>query len=172
VTLVPQEDLAKHFPDGAPQLGYEPQAGSPYFLMRAPLLSPFGAPCNAPPWGTLAAIDTNTGEKKWEVTLGTTRDLAPWPIWLPLGTPNLGGPITTASGLIFIGATTDFYLRAFATETGEELWRRRLPTAAHATPMTYRLTPTGKQYVVVAAGGHGILGTPPSDALMAFALPD
>ena len=172
VTLVPQEDFAKHFPEGAPQLGYEPQAGSPYFLMRAPLLSPFGAPCNPPPWGTLAAIDTNTGEKKWEVTLGTTRDLAPWPIWLPLGTPNLGGPITTASGLVFIGATTDFYLRAFSTETGEELWRRRLPTAAHATPMTYRLTPTGRQYVVVAAGGHGILGTPPNDALMAFALPE
>ena len=172
VQLVPQEDFAKHFPDGPPKVGYEPQAGSPYFLKRTPLLSPFGAPCNAPPWGQLVAVDTSTGEKKWEVTLGTTRDLAPWPIWLPLGTPNLGGPLTTASGLVFIGATTDFYVRAFSTESGEELWRRRLPTAAHATPMTYRLTPTGRQFVVIAAGGHGILGTPPNDALMAFALPE
>jgi quinoprotein glucose dehydrogenase len=171
IQLVPQADFAKNYPDGAPAYGYEPQTGAPYFLKRTPMLSPFGAPCNAPPWGTLAAIDTTTGDKKWEVTLGTTRDLAPWPIWLPLGTPNLGGPITTASGLVFIGATTDFYLRAFATDTGEQLWKTRLPTGAHSTPMTYRLTPTGRQYVVVAAGGHGILGTPPSDALVAFALP-
>jgi quinoprotein glucose dehydrogenase len=172
VKLVPQEDFAKLYPDGAPAIGYEPQEGSPYFLQRMPLLSPLGAPCNPPPWGTLAAIDTTTGDKKWEVTLGTSRDLAPWPIWLPLGTPNLGGPITTASGLVFIGATTDFYLRAFSTETGEELWKTRLPTAAQSTPMTFRLKPNGRQYVVIAAGGHGILGTPPSDALMAFALPD
>ncbi len=172
IRLVPQEEMATRYPEGAPTYGVEPQAGAPYFLERLPMLSPFGAPCNAPPWGTLAAIDTTTGEKKWEVNLGTTRDLAPWPIWLKLGTPNLGGPITTASGLIFIGATTDFYIRAFATETGKELWKRRLPTSAHATPMTYRLSPTGKQYVVIAAGGHGILGTPPNDALMAFALPD
>jgi quinoprotein glucose dehydrogenase len=171
VQLVPQEELAKQYPDGLPPQ-YEPQAGSPYALKRGLMMSPFGAPCNPPPWGELIAVDTVSGEKKWETTLGTTRDLAPWPIWLPLGTPNLGGPITTASGLVFIGATTDFYFRAFSTETGEEIWRRRLPTGAHATPMTYRLTPTGKQYVVIAAGGHGLLGSPPSDALMAFALPD
>ena len=172
IRLVPQEELAARYPDGPPAYGYEPQAGSPYFLERLPMLSPLGAPCNAPPWGTLAAIDTTTGEKKWEVTLGTSRDLAPWPIWLKTGTPNLGGPITTASGLVFIGATTDFYVRAFETETGEELWRRRLPTAAHSTPMTYRLRPNGRQFVVIAAGGHGLLNTPPGDALMAFALPE
>ncbi len=170
IQLVPRAEAEKYQTDNP--FGLEPQEGSPYALDRKPLLSPFGAPCNGPPWGTLAAIDTTTGEKKWEVTLGTTRDLAPWPIWLPLGTPNMGGPITTASGLVFIGATTDFYLRAFSTETGEELWKTRLPTAAHSTPMTYRLRPDGRQYVVIAAGGHGILGTPPNDALMAFALPD
>jgi quinoprotein glucose dehydrogenase len=169
IQLVPHEQAASHVTSNP--FGLEPQEGSPYALDRQPLLSPFGAPCTPPPWGQLAAIDTASGEKKWEVTLGTTRDRAPWPLWLPLGTPNLGGPITTASGLVFIGATTDFYLRAFATETGEELWRVRLPTGAHATPMTYRLTPTGRQFVVIAAGGHGILGTPPNDALMAFALP-
>ncbi|MBM4382438.1 MAG: pyrroloquinoline quinone-dependent dehydrogenase [Deltaproteobacteria bacterium] len=169
IQLVPQEDVASHATENP--FGIEPQAGSPYALDRMPLLSPFGAPCTPPPWGQLIAIDTVTGEKKWEVTLGTTRDQAPFPIWLPIGTPNIGGPIATASGLVFIGATTDFYLRAFSTETGEEVWKRRLPTGAHATPMTYRLTPTGRQFVVVAAGGHGILGTPPNDALMAFALP-
>jgi len=170
ITLVPREKEASYSPNNI--LGLEPQEGSPYALDRVALLSSSGAPCNPPPWGQLVAIDTATGEKKWEVTLGTTRDRAPWPIWLPLGTPNLGGPITTASGLVFIGATTDFYLRAFSTETGEELWKTRLPTGAHATPMTYRLAPTGRQFVVVAAGGHGILQTPSSDALMAFALPE
>ncbi|HEU4427363.1 MAG TPA: PQQ-binding-like beta-propeller repeat protein, partial [Myxococcota bacterium] len=173
ITLVPREQTPT-YRSRNPFGQLEPQEGSPYALDRLALLSPppFGAPCNPPPWGQLVAVDTATGEKKWEVTLGTTRDRAPWPIWRKLGTPNLGGPITTASGLVFIGATTDFYLRAFSTETGEELWKTRLPTAAHATPMTYRLTPTGRQFVVIAAGGHGILGTPPNDALMAFALPD
>ncbi len=172
VRLVPQEDMAKKYPDGPPAYGVEPQAGAPYFLERLPLLSPFGVPCNPPPWGTLAAIDTATGDKKWEVTLGTTRDLAPWPIWLRTGTPNLGGPLATASGLVFIGAATDFFVRAFDSDTGREIWKARLPTAAHATPMTYRLRPDARQFVVIAAGGHGILGTPPSDALVAFALPD
>jgi quinoprotein glucose dehydrogenase len=92
-------------------------------------------------------------------------------VWLHTGTPNLGGPLVTASGLVFIGATTDFFLRAFDEATGRELWKARLPTAGHATPMTYRLREDSKQYVVIAAGGHGILGTPPGDALIAFALP-
>ena len=113
------------------------------------------------------------GELRWEVPLGTARDLAPFPVWLfaPEGVPNIGGPITTASGLTFIGATTDRYLRAFSTETGEELWRARLPTTAHATPMTYRLREDGRQFVVIAAGGHGLIPSEPGDALIAFALP-
>ncbi|MCA9501797.1 MAG: pyrroloquinoline quinone-dependent dehydrogenase [Myxococcota bacterium] len=161
---------------GAPAFGFEPQEGTPYALERYPLLSPYlGAPCNPPPWGTLTAIDLATGDVVWDVPLGNTRDLAPWPIWWllgDLGVPNIGGPITTASGLTFIGATTDGYLRAFKTATGEELWRTRLPTSAHATPMTYRVDPAGKQYVVVAAGGHLLLGTTPGDTLIAYALPD
>jgi quinoprotein glucose dehydrogenase len=161
---------------GAPAFGFEPQAGTPYALERYPLLSPqLGAPCNPPPWGTLAAVDLATGDIVWEVPLGTARDLAPWPVWMflgDIGVPNIGGPITTASGLTFIGATTDAYLRAFKTATGEELWKARLPASAHATPMTYRLRPDGKQYVVIAAGGHMLLGTKPGDALVAYALPD
>ena len=104
--------------------------------------------------------------------LGTTRDLAPFPFWFFKGVPNMGGPITTASGLTFIAATTDYFLRAFATETGEELWRGRLPTAGHATPMSYRVRPDGRQFVVIAAGGHYSFGTPPGDHIIAFARPD
>lgn len=161
---------------GAPAFGYEPQGGTPYALERVPLLSPgLGAPCNPPPWGTLVAVDLATGDIVWDVPLGNTRDLAPWPIWWflgEMGVPNLGGPITTASGLTFIGATTDGYLRAFKTATGELLWKSRLPNSAQATPMTYRVSPEGKQYVVIAAGGHMLLGTEPGDALVAYALPD
>jgi len=159
----------------APKYGYEPQAGTPYALERRPLLSPLGAPCNPPPWGTLVGIDVATGNVRWEVPLGTARDLAPWPIWAMLGNlgvPNLGGPITTASGVTFIAATTDNYLRAFATDTGEELWKGRLPYSGHATPMTYRLRPDARQFVVIAAGGHMLFGKQPGDALVAFSLPD
>jgi quinoprotein glucose dehydrogenase len=115
-----------------------------------------------------------TGEVAWEVPLGTTRDMAPFPVWLFLGTmgvPNQGGAITTASGLTFIAAATDQYLRAFDTASGEELWRARLPNGGHATPMTYRLHEDGRQYVVVAAGGHGMFQRKTGDALVAFALP-
>jgi quinoprotein glucose dehydrogenase len=105
----------------------------------------------------------------WVSTLGTTRDQAPFPLWFEYGAPNLGGSIATASGLIFIGATTDKFLRAFDSATGEEIWTQRLPYTANATPLTYRLRPDSKQYVVVAAGGHG--WSEPGDALMAFALP-
>jgi quinoprotein glucose dehydrogenase len=178
IRMVPRAEFDAMVDDlgGVPKYGFEPQAGTPYALERYPLLSPhLGAPCNPPPWGTLVAVDLASGDVVWEVPLGTSRNLAPWPIsWFlgDIGVPNLGGPITTASGLTFIGATTDGYLRAFKTATGEELWRAALPTSAHATPMTYRLRPDGRQYVVVAAGGHMLLGTEPGDALIAFALPD
>jgi quinoprotein glucose dehydrogenase len=172
VRLVPRADFEAQFGDHPPAYGWEPQAGTPYALERVPLLSPLGAPCNPPPWGELVGIELGTGRVLWRTALGTTRDLAPWPFWLATGTPNLGGPMLTASGLAFIGATTDHFLRAFDVASGAELWRARLPTSAHATPMTYRLRPDAKQYVVIAAGGHGLLGTPPGDALLAFALED
>ncbi|MEO8411987.1 MAG: PQQ-binding-like beta-propeller repeat protein, partial [Propionivibrio sp.] len=117
----------------------------------------------------LAALDLRGKRVSWEVPLGTTEDLLPLGVALKTGTPNFGGPIATAGGLVFIGAAMDRYLRAFDAHSGAELWRGRLPAPATATPMTY--TWQGRQYVVVAAGGHGESGTAVSDAIVAFALP-
>lgn len=171
VRLIPREEFEALDPGSVvyPDELY-PAAGTPYGVERKSLLSNFGAPCIAPPWGTLTAVDLRTGAVLWEVPLGTTRDQAPWPLWLTLGSPNLGGPIATASGLVFIGATTDRFLRAFEADTGEEVWRARLPFTANSTPATYRLRPDGRQFVVVAAGGHG--WSEPGDAVIAFALPE
>jgi quinoprotein glucose dehydrogenase len=158
--------------DGDPTLEFAPQAGTPYGMRRRPLLSPFMIPCNPPPWGTLASVDLAAGTLRWESALGTTRDLAPVPIGLAWGTPNMGGPIVTAGGVVFIGAAMDDYLRAFDAESGEELWKGRLPAGGQATPMTYKLPgPTGRQLVVIAAGGHGKMGSKLGDSLVAFALP-
>lgn len=99
------------------------------------------------------------------------RDIAPVPIPWELGTPSMGGPMITAAGLVFIGGAMDNYLRAFDIDTGKELWKGRLPAGGQATPMTYQLRPDGKQYVVIAAGGHGRLGTTLGDSIVAFALP-
>jgi quinoprotein glucose dehydrogenase len=167
--LLRREDVA----DGerTKYIGTSPQAGTPYAVRQDVPLSPFGVPCTPPPWGTLLAVDFAAGRVRWEVPFGTTRDLAPVPIPLRFGLPNMGGPIVTASGLVFIGAALDDYLRAYDVETGEELWRDRLPAGGQATPMTYRLRDDGRQYVVLAAGGHGTLGTTPGDWVIAWALP-
>jgi quinoprotein glucose dehydrogenase len=151
-------------------LEFYPMRGTPYGAYRGPVLSPLGAPCNPPPWGTLVGVDLASGEVLWESVLGTTRDMAPFPIWLRLGTPNFGGgSIVTASGLVFIAATTDKFLRAFDLADGEEIWSHRLPFTGNATPLTYRIRRDGRQFVVIAAGGHGFSAS--GDALVAFALP-
>ena len=170
VRLVPRDEFESLDPGSVvyPDELY-PQAGAPYGLKRHPLLSSFGAPCNPPPWGTLTSVDLRSGEVLWESVLGTTRDAAPWPLWLRYGAPNLGGSIVTAGGLIFIAATLDRFIRAFDARTGEEIWTERLPFTGNSTPMTYRLRPEGRQYLVIAAGGHG--WSESGDALTAFALP-
>jgi quinoprotein glucose dehydrogenase len=157
--------------DGSRVLATAAQEGTPYKAVFGVLVSPFGIPCNPPPWGALAALDLEERALRWEVPLGTTRDLAPLGISLPWGVPNMGGPIATASGLVFIAAALDDYLRAFETETGRELWRGRLPAGGQATPMTYRVRANGRQLVVVAAGGHASMRTRRGDSLVAFALP-
>lgn len=146
------------------------QRGTPYGMARKIFLSEAGLPCTRPPWGSIAAVDFSTGEILWKKPLGTIQDTAPALVpnfeW---GVPNSGGPLTTGSGLIFVGASADYYFRAFATDTGESLWEYRLPTGANATPMSYEHE--GKQYVAVAVGGHSGLGTRRHDAFMVFSLP-
>lgn len=170
VTLIPRERY-----NGAGErdrrIEYGRQAGTPYAMRREALLSPLGIPCNPPPWGTLAGVDVASGAVRWEVPLGTIRDLAPVPLSIRWGTPNMGGPIVTASGLVFIGAAMDNYLRAFDSDTGRELWKGRLPAGGQATPMTYRVREGGRQFVVIAAGGHNRMGTRLGDYVVAFALP-
>jgi quinoprotein glucose dehydrogenase len=171
--LIPRATLEAGRPDLPDDASISQMRGTPYGLFRVPaLVSPLGLPCTKPPWGTLLAVDTATGQVKWEVPLGTVRDLAPVPLPLTWGTPNLGGPIVTQGGLVFIAAAMDNYLRAFDVETGQELWRGRLPAGGQATPMSYRLGENDRQFVVIAAGGHGRLGTDIGDSVVAFALPE
>jgi quinoprotein glucose dehydrogenase len=158
--------------DGARFLSLALMEGTPYVARFGVLVSPFGIPCNPPPWGALAALDLEARELRWEVTLGTTRDLAPLGIAMPWGTPGMGGPLATAGGLVFVGAALDDVLRAFDSETGEELWSGRLPAGGQATPMTYRVREGGRQFVVIAAGGHSQLRTTRGDSVVAFALPE
>jgi quinoprotein glucose dehydrogenase len=153
VTLIPRKDYDRES-HANPGVEIAPQRGTPYAVRREALLSPLGIPCNPPPWGQLVAIELQTGEIAWDVTFGTTRDLAPVPISVKWGTPSIGGPLVTASGLIFIGAAMDNYIRAFDIETGEELWKGRLPAGGQASPMSFRLQKDSKQFVVIAAGGH------------------
>jgi quinoprotein glucose dehydrogenase len=170
VKLVPREQAAAERKSN-PKPEYGAQRGTPYAMRRSMVMSPLGLPCSPPPWGTLAAVDISTGKIRWQVTLGTTRDLAPLGIAMKWGTPNIGGPVTTAGGVTFIAATLDNYLRAFDTETGEELWKGRLPAGSQATPMSYRSRDGGRQYVVIAAGGHAKLDNKLGDYVVAFALP-
>lgn len=145
-----------------------PQRGTAFGMMRTLLLSPIGVPCNPPPWGALTAVDMKSGEIKWEVPLGTTEEQIPL-LSLAYGMPGVGGPMTTASGLVFIGAASDSYLRAFDIETGKELWKGKLPAGGQATPMSYQHE--GKQYVLIAAGGHSTFGTKLGDSIVAYTLP-
>jgi quinoprotein glucose dehydrogenase len=147
-------------------------AGTPYSFEFAPLMSPSFAPCTSPPWGELAAIDlTGDTDTAWRFALGTLDGLSPIPIPLNFGTPLAGGPTATAGGVVFIGASSDEKFRAFDTDTGEKLWEVDTPAPAQATPMTYEVD--GRQYVVVAAGGHIFKGfNNVSDWIVAYALPD
>ena len=146
-----------------------PQRGAPYGMMRELLVSPLGLPCNPPPWGVLTALDLGSRKILWQVPLGTTEEINPLGLARHIGAPTFGGPLATASGLVFIGAALDDYLRAFDAKTGAELWTGRLPSAGIATPTSYLWQ--GRQYVVIGAGGHGEAGAPAGDTLVAFTLP-
>ena len=171
VRLVPRaefDDESRRTDDGE----YAVQRGSPYGMFRRFLQAPSGLPCVRPPWGVLTAVDLAAGAIRWQVPLGSMRGFGGVSGDVPPGSFSLGGPIVTAGDLVFIAGTFDPYLRAFDLVTGRELWKGELPASGHATPITYQLRATGRQYVVIAAGGHAkIPEEKVSDALVAFALP-
>lgn len=174
VKLIPKAEVdpeyARRPEAGAPMQGPGYLGGTPYGVKQGPLMSPSFTPCTAPPWNMLVAVDMVSGEIRWKIPFGRLDKLMPFPIPLNLGGPSAGGPIVTASGLIFIGATPDDRVHAYDIETGEELWEMRAPTSAMATPMTYEVD--GRQYVVFAAGGHSWYDAKGvDDYVLAYALP-
>jgi len=161
--LIPRESCG--------QSGKEmPQRGTPYCVLIDLLASPLGAPCTAPPWGTLAAIDLRSGDELWRVPLGTLEGMIPLIGRWFKGSPGFGGSLLTKSGLIFTAATSDPYLRIIDATNGEELAKFALPTQAASVPMSYRIDKNGKQFVVLAVGGHWTGTAPSGDYLIAFAL--
>ncbi len=150
------------------------QQGVPYAAIMRPFMSPLGVPCQRPPWGMIAGVDLKTRALLWSKPFGTGRDSGPFGLPsmlpIPIGVPNMGGSVTTASGLTFVAATHDRYLRVLDTLTGRELRRLRLPAGGQATPMSFR-SASGRQFVVIAAGGNPGLGTKAGDAVIAYALP-
>ena len=184
--LIPREQAnnKKAFPRGDPRGGsmggghgsLDPQAGTPYAISvnpgwRLPLT---GLLCKQPPYGGMRAIDMRTGRTVWDRPFGTARKNGPWgiPSMLPvtIGTPNNGGAVITAAGVLFIAAATDDLIRAIDLRTGETIWQDVLPAGGQATPMTYEMN--GKQYLVIMAGGHHFMETPVGDEVIAYALPD
>lgn len=152
-----------------------PQEGTPFALLTGPFLSPLNVPCTEPPFGMIGVVDLTTGKMKWQRPLGTSADSGPFGsksfLPLPMGVPNTGGAVTTRSGLIFIAATQERAFRAFDINTGKLVWRVPLPAGGHATPMTYVSKKSGRQFVVIAAGGNAPLSSGAGDYVMAFALP-
>ncbi|WP_449103517.1 membrane-bound PQQ-dependent dehydrogenase, glucose/quinate/shikimate family [Pseudomonas veronii] len=159
---------------GADVAGGVPQAGTPYAADISPFMSIFGAPCLNPPYGLVTAVDLNTKKVVWSKRLDNAYDSGLFGITshlpIPMGSPNLGGSLTTRGGLVFISGGQELSLRAMDLRTGNVLWRGRLPAGGQATPMTYLSPQSGDQFVVIAAGGHNLMLTQPGDAIVAYKL--
>ena len=123
----------------------------------------------------MTTIDISAERQLWQVPHGTIRDISPVPLPLALGVPGVGAPIVTSTGLVFLAGAWENAIRAFDSDTGDELWLGRLPAGPHATPMSYLVDLEdggSRQFVVIAAGGHGRIGSDFGDHVVAFALPD
>jgi quinoprotein glucose dehydrogenase len=166
--LVPVPEGGKHIEGGRLDFLTRPLHGTPYRMTGEVFLSPLGVPCVPPPWGELTALDLVSGKTLWRIPLGhVIRGAIKSPdAW---GSPGYGGPLVTAGGVIFIGATFDSRFRAFNIDNGRLLWEAGLPAPAIAVPMTYEVA--GRQYIVIAAGGTAYGDDKLADALVAYALP-
>jgi quinoprotein glucose dehydrogenase len=153
-----------------------PMAGTPYYLAQFPFLSPIFVPCQRPPFGTISVFDIASRQLLWSKPLGTAAGSGPLGlashIPLRLGAPNFGGSLTTAGGLVFIAATQDHRLRAFDIGNGREVWSADLPAVGASMPISYVSPVSGRQYIVIAAGGHFAIPGPDASAILAYALPD
>lgn len=183
VRLAYKYNLIKRTPETATQRLFT-KDGTPYWnenfdgdyaIHIQQLSSSLGIPCIAPPWGRMVGVDLKTGKTEWLRRVGTTKNLKTsflpgrFPIGFPMGMVAHGGPLTTAGDLVFHGATADNFFRAYDISTGKLLWETELPAGGQATPSTY-MGADNKQYVVIAAGGHGSLGTKEGDAVVAYRL--
>jgi quinate dehydrogenase (quinone) len=137
--------------------GAVPMTGAPYWIMKDRFLSVLKVPCQKPPVGTMTAVDLKTQKVAWQKPMGTVQDTGPLGLKMglpvPIGMPTIGGSMATQGGLVFFAATLDYYLRAIDSATGKELWRGRLPVGSQATPISHKSPATGKQYVLITAGG-------------------
>ena len=171
----PEQDQEKRLftKDGKPY--WNENFNGDYAIRISRLASGLGIPCTAPPWGSMVGVDLNTGKTEWKRRVGTTKNLKTtfmedrFPVGFPMGMVAHGGPLVTAGGLVFHGATADNFIRAYDVNTGEVLWQYELPAGGQATPSTYTGS-DGKQYVIISAGGHGSLGTTLGDSVIAFRL--
>lgn len=173
VELIPREQADQAGPSAAHN-GFQQQKGTPYGVVKNGFMSPLGVPCHQPPYGTMTAIDLAARQIVWQVPMGTLQDTGPLGMKtglpIPVGMPTLGGPVTTSGGIVFYAGTQDYYLRAIDVATGEELWKGRLPVGAQTTPMSYVSPESGRQFVVVSAGGAR-QSPDRGDYIIAFTLP-
>ncbi|PSH69914.1 membrane-bound PQQ-dependent dehydrogenase, glucose/quinate/shikimate family [Phyllobacterium brassicacearum] len=169
--LIPRAEVPPPDNKKASEQGLNRNEGAPYAVVMGPFVSPLGLPCQAPPWGYVAGADLRTGKITYMHRNGTVRDSSPIPLPFKVGVPGIGGPMVTASGVAFLGAAVDDYLRAYDVTSGKQLWQARLPAGGQSTPMSFALE-NGKQYVVMVAGGHGSVGTKPGDYVIAYTLPN
>ncbi|MFV0408412.1 MAG: membrane-bound PQQ-dependent dehydrogenase, glucose/quinate/shikimate family [Paracoccus sp. (in: a-proteobacteria)] len=177
--LIPRQEFREEHPGfaGDAHGALSAQFGLPYAHHIVNFMSPMGIPCLEPPWGTISAVDVASGELVWQQPAGTGRDATlselgmqnPLPFYV--GMPALGGAFTTGTGLAFHSGTQDYYLRAYDTETGEILWKGRLPSGSQSTPMTY-VGKDGRQYIALTAGGARYNPNDWADYIIAFALPE